>query len=359
MPCHRTHRALLALPLLAASLAAQQIESFHFDLTTLGGQRIQQSQFEHSVLLVDFWGTWCGPCVSAVPALQRMYAKYKHHGLEIVGFAYENAPPEQAAAQLREFAAARGLTYPLALGTPAEKAQVPGFRGYPTLLFFGRGLQFRKLDVGFGPEFERELERWIRVELGLDAPAPEGDPAAGGDERRPAPPDAFDEPDDTPEPLPAGVIFKPGDGDVGFAFEEDDVDGQTLRFADLRGAPVVLALTSTWDPEAVHTSELLQALHRDYSERGVHVIAASLELARDRQRKVAAIAKFREEHGLRYRLFPAGLAFQKKIHLFTGVPLLLVFDGDGTLVLRENGASDEIAAKVRAAVDAALPKDGG
>ncbi len=55
---------------------------------TLGGQQIQQDMFKDNVLIVDLWGTWCPPCREAVPRLVALYEKYKHHGLEIVGFNY-------------------------------------------------------------------------------------------------------------------------------------------------------------------------------------------------------------------------------------------------------------------------------
>ena len=81
---------------------AQGIDAFRFEVTTLGGQTLTQEDFRDSVLLVDFWGTWCGPCVGAVPVLQEMYAKYKHHGLEIVGLTYESGDQDKAAAKVRE-----------------------------------------------------------------------------------------------------------------------------------------------------------------------------------------------------------------------------------------------------------------
>ncbi len=69
--------AVLVFSVLATGARAQQVQDFHFDVTTLGGLKLTQEDFHESVLLVDFWGTWCGPCVSAVPVLQEMYTKYQ------------------------------------------------------------------------------------------------------------------------------------------------------------------------------------------------------------------------------------------------------------------------------------------
>lgn len=289
--------------------------------------------------------------MQAVPFLQQMYAKYKHDGLEIVGLTYENGAGPQAEQRVREFARDKGITYHLAIGTPNEQRQVAGFRGYPTLLLFKRGLQLDRTEIGFAPESGAALEAWLRDALGLP-PEPSADATRHGDgARAERPRDDLDR-DSGPEPLPPGVVFRPGDGDSGFAFEVEDVAGRTIRFADLRGQPVVLALTSTWDGEAVATASLLNRLWASHGETGrVHVLAASLEIQRDPAAKNAAITAFCKQHDVRYRVFAAGLAFQKKVHLFAGMPLFLVFDAEGVLVLREAGASEKtheaVAARLR------------
>src|SRR5688572_16227993 len=128
---HITTR-LLSIALLAAAGAAQAtIADFTFAADKLGGGKLRAADFAENVLIVDLWGTWCPPCREAVPHLQRLYAKYKHHGLEIVGFNYERGARAEQAAVVRKFAAEHGITYHLALGDPAVQRQVPGFEGYP------------------------------------------------------------------------------------------------------------------------------------------------------------------------------------------------------------------------------------
>src|SRR5262249_17984438 len=61
-------------------------------------------------VLVDFWATWCGPCRKTMPAIQRIYEKYKDRGLAVVSINIEND-----AVRARSFAAAfkPQLTFPL------------------------------------------------------------------------------------------------------------------------------------------------------------------------------------------------------------------------------------------------------
>ena len=54
-----------------------------------GGQ-FDISQFKGKVVLVDFWATWCGPCVAELPNVKDVYAKYHDRGFEVVGISLDN-----------------------------------------------------------------------------------------------------------------------------------------------------------------------------------------------------------------------------------------------------------------------------
>jgi peroxiredoxin len=41
------------------------------------------------VVLIEFWGTWCGPCVRAMPRIQALHARFKDRGLKVIGISYE------------------------------------------------------------------------------------------------------------------------------------------------------------------------------------------------------------------------------------------------------------------------------
>ena len=50
---------------LTTGATAQKIDGFAFEAKTLGGQTLTEKDFQNNVLIVDLWGTWCGPCVQA------------------------------------------------------------------------------------------------------------------------------------------------------------------------------------------------------------------------------------------------------------------------------------------------------
>ncbi len=55
-----------------------------FDFITLEGEEKKLSDFKGKVVLLDFWGTWCGPCIGEIPNLVKVYNKFKSRGFEIL-----------------------------------------------------------------------------------------------------------------------------------------------------------------------------------------------------------------------------------------------------------------------------------
>ncbi|HEY4334562.1 MAG TPA: TlpA disulfide reductase family protein [Puia sp.] len=56
----------------------------------MAGKDVDLASFKGKYVLLDFWGSWCGPCRAGNPHLKELYAKYKDKGLVIIGIANEN-----------------------------------------------------------------------------------------------------------------------------------------------------------------------------------------------------------------------------------------------------------------------------
>jgi thiol-disulfide isomerase/thioredoxin len=65
-------------------VAAQGIDPVDFTLPLLDGTRITLSQLKGKVVFLNFWATWCGPCVSEMPSMEAVYQKLKNRGFEIL-----------------------------------------------------------------------------------------------------------------------------------------------------------------------------------------------------------------------------------------------------------------------------------
>ncbi len=127
----------------------------------LDGTEIDWASYRGKVVLIDFWATWCGPCVGEIPNMTRMYEKYNAAGFEILGYSLD-----QDLDALHKFEEDRKLPWKtasqkLSLDSKAKKfvdlSQYYGITGIPTMILVGKDGKVLSTNAR-GPELERLLK---------------------------------------------------------------------------------------------------------------------------------------------------------------------------------------------------------
>ena len=141
------------------------------------GGTITLSELRGQVVLVDFWATWCGPCQQSMPAIQRLYDKYKAQGFTVLSVNTEGRGIE---AKARGFAAHFGLTFPVVVGDSALMA-LYRVTTIPHLFLIDREGIVRGYENGLVDvqSFEASLERKIKRVLARGGPSSRTSPGPG------------------------------------------------------------------------------------------------------------------------------------------------------------------------------------
>jgi thiol-disulfide isomerase/thioredoxin len=76
------------------------------------GKTVNMTDYKGKVVVIDFWATWCGPCVAKMPELKEIYAAYKDKGVEFIGISLDQPEAQGGLTKLKEFVAKNQITWP-------------------------------------------------------------------------------------------------------------------------------------------------------------------------------------------------------------------------------------------------------
>ena len=132
-------------------------QKFELDAQSIAGKQIKTDDFAGKFVLVDFFASWCVPCIEEVPRIQRHYAKYREKGLEVIAISIDD--DRQA---LDKYLDDKKLPWPVIhddATDPKEKLQIRfGISSLPYVLLLNKEGVVVSLEAR-GAELDRLMER--------------------------------------------------------------------------------------------------------------------------------------------------------------------------------------------------------
>jgi len=106
-----------------------------FVRTDLSGRPLRLDQFRGRVVLLNFWATWCSPCIEEIPTFSRWQRHFADGGLQIIGVSMDDGEGD-----VRRFVAKHDIAYPIIMGDAKLGELFGGIFGLPqSILIDARG----------------------------------------------------------------------------------------------------------------------------------------------------------------------------------------------------------------------------
>ncbi len=107
------------------------VQAVDFSLPDLDGRDRSLAEFRGKWLLVNFWATWCSPCIQEMPELERFHLAHKERDAQVVGINMEDMAPEQ----IKRFLAEHPVSYPILLAPVDGFTPLGRIPALPTTIF--------------------------------------------------------------------------------------------------------------------------------------------------------------------------------------------------------------------------------
>jgi peroxiredoxin len=114
-----------------------------FSLATPGGGTVRLADHRGKVVMINFWATWCPPCLEEMPAMERLYRRQKDAGFTLVAVSVDAEP-----AKVTPFVTQHKLTFPIGLDPRMDLANAYAVRALPSSFIVARDGTLAALAIG-------------------------------------------------------------------------------------------------------------------------------------------------------------------------------------------------------------------
>jgi cytochrome c biogenesis protein CcmG/thiol:disulfide interchange protein DsbE len=130
-----------------------------FTLMDLNGKKVSLSDFKGKVVILDFWATWCPPCVREIPHFIELYKEYKDNGFAMVGISVD----QQGINVVKAFNQRFKINYPILMADSQISRAYGNITGIPTTFVIDPAGKIYRMYVGYRSKsvFETDIKKLL------------------------------------------------------------------------------------------------------------------------------------------------------------------------------------------------------
>ena len=298
-----------------------------FHVTDLNGEALSLEQYRGQVVLLDFWATWCPPCIAEMPNVKKTYEKYKDQKFQIIGISLDRSKEP-----LEAYIEKEGLAWLHYWDNIGKVSNLYKVQAIPsTFLIDGEGV-IRKANLR-GHALEHAVAELVGENLAKSTdtstktPAPKSIPATKMLKQNTTP--QKEELQKPHRPDPSEWISKPAPD-----FQVTDLKGEALSLEKYRGQVVLLDFWATWCGPCIAEMPKVKKTYEKYKDQNFQIIGISLDQSEE------PLTAYIEKEGLAWIHYWDESREIRTLYGVWGIPSAFLIDGEGIIRKASLGGFD-------------------
>ncbi|RKU05864.1 hypothetical protein C6503_26860 [Candidatus Poribacteria bacterium] len=302
-----------------------------FQVTDLKGAALSLEKYRGQVVLLDFWATWCPPCIAEIPNIKKTYENYKDQKFQIIGISLDRSKDP-----LEAYIAKEELGWVHYWDNIGKVSNLYKVQAIPsTFLIDGEGV-IRKTNLR-GYRLETAVAELVAENLAKPTDTPTKT-LEDGSRSQSIPATKILKQETTPEkeasqkPLrtdPSEWIGKPAPD-----FQVTDLKGEELSLKDYRGQVVLLDFWATWCGPCIAEMPKVKKTYEKHKNQKFQIIGISLD------RSEAPLAAYIEKEGLSWVHYWDESRDVRNLYKVWGIPTAFLIDSEGIIQKASLGGFD-------------------